>query len=428
MRRRARIALVAAIAVVVLLLLGLRLAMQPQRVASLVLGQVGRALGLEITATGASEYRLRGAPMLVVRGVVARQPGAPTPILVADRIHVALPWSTLRARGEELAATRIELDAPVLDLPALQAWLATRPEGERRLPTLSDGLRIRDGRIRNDGWDMDRLHVDLASLHPERPLRARLRGRYLDGALRVPVDVAVALVRPAAVLDGTRTGFAANGLVALEQGDDWRMPGTLALSGPLVVGEDGLRVAPARIGLSARYQSLPRDADALDLPFSLGLHGPLGFDEATWTLAPAGVALRSDTDVVPDLDGRGALALGSRLVVQLDGAVLAWPAGWPALPPPLGRSRSPLAFRFAYAGPGDLSDVASLRLQRDGARVDTRFRAFEVAGWVDRRDSGSPLPPIDAVASVPRMEVAGAQLEGIEIEVDAPSVPGGAAR
>jgi hypothetical protein len=427
MQRRARIALVAVAAVVLLLALGVRLVLQPQRVASLVLGQVGRALGLEITAVGASEYRLRGTPMLVVRQVVARQPGAATPILTADRIHIALPWSTLRARGRELVATRIELDSPVLDLPALQAWLATRPPGERRLPTLGDGLRIRDGRIHNDGWDVDGLHVDLPSLHPERALRARLRGRYLDEPLRVPFDVAVALVRPAALLDGSRTGFAARGSVAVERGGEWRMPGALALSGPLAMGEDGPRIVPAHIGLSARYRSLPRDAEALDLPFALGLHGPLRIDEATLTLAPAGIALHGDADVVPDFEARGALALGTRLVVQLEGAVAAWPAGWPALPPPLGQSRSPLPFRFDYAGRSDLADIARLRLQRDGARVDTAFHAFEVVDWIDRRDDGSPLPPIDAIASVPRMEVAGAQLEGIELELDAPSVPGSAA-
>lgn len=428
MERRKRYALLAiAIAAVLLLVLAVRLALQPQRVASLVLGQVGRALDLEITASGASEYRLRGTPMLVVRDVVARQPGAATPILRASRIHVALPWSTLRGRGAELAATRVELDSPVLDLPALQAWLATRPPGERRLPTLSDGLRIRDGRVRSDDWTVDRLHVDLPSLHPEQPLRARLRGRYLDGPLRVPLDVAVALVRPASLLDGRRTGFATRGRIAVERAD-WRLAGSVVLSGPLLVDEDALRIVPAHIGIAARYRPLARDADAdadaRDLPFALGLHGPLRFDEATWTLAPAGVALRSTADRLPAFDGHGALALGNRLVLQLRGALAQWPPGWPALPPPLGQSRSQVPFELDYSGGSDLSGIARLQLRRDGARFDGRFRAFEVTGWIDRRDAGSPLPPIDAVATVPRMEVAGSQLEGVEIVLDAPTVPG----
>lgn len=422
MERRARTALVAGSLVLLVLLLGLalRFALPPQRVAGLVLGQVGRALGLEITASGASEYRLRGTPMLVVRGVVARQPGAKDAILRAERIHVALPWSTLRARGAELAATRIELDAPVLDVPAMQAWLATRPPGERRIPTLTDGLRITDGRIDNHDWDVDGLHVDVPSLYPERPLRARLRGRYLDPPLQVPADLAVALVRPAALLGDAPSGFAARGRIAIVR-NDWQVPAAVVLSGPLRLGDDDLRIAPARIGLSGRFQSLPRGADATDLPFSLGLHGPLRFDEATWTLAPAGIALRGD-ELLPDLDARGPVALGRRLVLQLRGRIATWPDAWPTLPPPIGQSPSPLPFELDYAGSPDLTGVAHLQLARDATRFDGRFRAFEVAGWIDERERGSPLPPIDGTVTTPRMDIAGAQLEGVEIVLDEPTI------
>ena len=65
MERRARTALVAGSLVLLVLLvlaLALRFALSPERVAGLVLGQVGRALDLEITAAGAAEYRLRGTP------------------------------------------------------------------------------------------------------------------------------------------------------------------------------------------------------------------------------------------------------------------------------------------------------------------------------------------------------------------------------
>jgi hypothetical protein len=425
MERRARTALVAGSLVLVVLLvlaLVLRLALPPERVAGLVLGQVGRALDLEITASGAAEYRLRGAPMLVVRDLVARQPGADVAILRADRIHVALPWSTLRARGAELTATRLELDAPVLDLPALQAWLATRPPGETRIPTLTDGLRVVDGRIDNHDWDVDGLRVDVPSLFPERPLRARLRGRYIDPPLRVPVDLAVALVRPAALLADAPSGFATRGHITIQR-NDWQVPASVALSGPLRLGEDSLQVAPARIGLAGRFQSLPRGADATELPFSLGLHGPLRFDEATWTLAPAGVALRGEA-LVPDFDARGAVALGRRLVLQLRGRIAAWPEAWPALPPPIGQSSSPLPFELDYAGDPGLSGIARLRLQRDETRFDGRFRAFEVAGWIDAREQGSPLPPIDGTIATPRMEIAGAQLESVEIVIDEPTIGG----
>ena len=106
--------------------------------------------------------------MLLLRDVVAREPGAATPLLRADRIYLSLPWSTIRARGSDLTVKRIELDRPQLDLPALQRWLATRPPSEKRFPTLTDGLRITDGAIANDddsdsGWRIDR--------HPRRRCR-----------------------------------------------------------------------------------------------------------------------------------------------------------------------------------------------------------------------------------------------------------------
>jgi hypothetical protein len=85
MRRPARL-LLAAAAILLLLAFALPLLLQPQRVTGFVLDALGRSLGLEITATGTSEYRLRGTPLLVVRNVAAREPGAATPLLRAQRI------------------------------------------------------------------------------------------------------------------------------------------------------------------------------------------------------------------------------------------------------------------------------------------------------------------------------------------------------
>jgi len=133
MRRRLALLLGAGIVLLLLLALLLRYVLQPERVAGFVLDSLGKSLGLEITATGTSEYRLRGTPTLVVRDVVAREPGAATPLLRAQRAYVSVPWSTVRSRGESLDITRIELDAPVLDVTALQHWLASRPPSRTRM-------------------------------------------------------------------------------------------------------------------------------------------------------------------------------------------------------------------------------------------------------------------------------------------------------
>lgn len=380
--------------------------LQPKQLVPLILDRAGKSLGLEITADGNAEARLRGEPQLIVRRLVAREPGAKTAILHAERVLLALPWSTLRNGGKDAVIKRIELDAPVLDVPALQAWLSKRPPGEEtKIPTLTDGLRIVDGRIDNDDWRIEGVAVTLPSLHPQKPVEARIRGRYVDAPTAIPFDLAVALTRPA-----NDAGIAVFGPLTIERGD-WRLPATIQLSGPLHLGEDELTVMPAKLGVSARYES----GDTL-LPFSLGLHGPLRFDEATWVLAPVGVALRGESPM-PSFDAHGALALGRRLVVELDGALPQWPDAWPTLPAPVSTSTSPLPFALRYTGQPDLSGVAGLQLKRDATAFDGRFRLYDVLGWIDQ-SGGSPLPPLDGHLRSPQLEISGATLEGVDIVLD----------
>jgi hypothetical protein len=403
-----------AVAIAIALLISLRWLAQPPRMAALITNRVGAALGLQITTKGVSEYRLRGTPMLVLRDVVVREPGADHTLLQAKRIYITLPWSTLRAGGKDLTAERMEVDEPQLDLPTLQHWLATRPPTEARLPTLTDGLRIRDGAISNNDWRIDGIHADVPVLSPAQPLRGRLRGRYLDPPLSIPVDLAVAIVHPGALIKAGTTGFASHGRITIERGRDWRMPATLALSGPLRFGEDELRITPAHLGMAATFEATDGR-----VPFALGLHGPLRFDEATWSLAPAGIALRGRgseaDDPVPTLDAKGALALGRRLTLQLDGRIAQWPPGWPALPPPIGQSQSALPFVLAYDGAPGFADVASLNVQRDATRFVGRFRLPQVLEWISQAH-GTPLPPLTGMLTTPELELAGAKLEGVEID------------
>jgi hypothetical protein len=419
-RQATRIA-IASLALVLLVVFGLRFVLEPQRATGFLLARVGGAMGLEITASGSTEYRLRGTPTLVLHDVVAREPGAAAPLLRADRLFLSLPWSTLRARGAVLAAIRIELDAPVLDLHALQHWLATRPASERRLPTLAEGLRISDGRIHDDDWDIDGIQVELPLLAREAPLRARVRGRYIDPPLSIPVDLAVAIVRPAALVQSTSTGFAVAGRITVRHGSDWRLPATVTLSGPLAVGRDDLHIEPARFGAVATYE-----AGSTRLPFALGIHGPLRFDEAAWLLSPANVVLRGrddpETELVPALDARGSIALGRSLVLRLQGGLAAWPQAWPALPEPLASSQSRLPFVFDYTGAPDLTGIAALQLRRDATRFDARFRLQDVQAWL-AGGAANPLPPLDGSLHAPRLDIAGARLEGVEVRIDEPEIP-----
>ena len=390
--------------------------LQPERAGPYLLRQVGDALGLQLRAD-AVDYRLRGTPRLVLSGLEARRPQDPQPVLTARRVFVSLPWRTLRSRGADLSVQWVELDAPVLDLPALQRWLATRPPGgETRIPVLAEGLRIGDGRIDNDDWRIEGLSIDLPSLHPERLLRAHVRGRYVDPPLSVPADLAIALAHPRRALAGQPTGLAAVGGLAVA-GEGWQVPARVFLAGPLRLGKDSALLKPARIGIAGRYRS-----QGSDLGFRLGLHGPMAFNNATWRLVPMQLVLDGD-DSIPDAQARGSLSFGRRLRIHLEGRIAAWPEAWPALPPPLLDSASPLPFALDYAGGFDFAAPTRLDLRRDSTRFAARFRLPDVLAWLEADASGSPLPPLAGSLASPRIELAGATLHGVEIELSDPDLP-----
>jgi hypothetical protein len=117
------------------------------------------------------------------------------------------------------------------------------------------------------------------------------------------------------------------------------------------------------------------------------------------------------------------LSLADGLRIDLDGNLAGWPSAWPALPPPLGQSNSPLPFALHYDGANDLSGIAALRLQRDRTEFDGRFRLFEVMDWSAAGTKGSPLPPLSGTLTTPKLEVSGAVLEGVELQLEDPAIP-----
>ena len=411
LRRILKLAAILA-ALLLLLLLVIGWLMQPQRAGRLLLGKAGNALGLQISAD-AIDYRLRGTPQLVLHGLKAQRPGDDA-LLRAERVFVSLPWRTIRARGRELTVQRIELDAPILDLPALQRWQASRPPSDEiRIPTLTSGLRIRDGQVRNDTWNIEALDIDLPSLHPERPLRAGVRGRYIDPPIRMPADLAITVQHLPRLLSGAPTGVAGVGAVTVADAG-WRVPMQVHLSGPLRLGKDSALMRPARLGIAARYVSR-----STEVPFRLGLHGPMAFNNATWRFVPVLVTLDGD-GAIPDATARGSVSIGRQLRMHLDGSITGWPEAWPALPPPLSESTSALPFALDYRGSIGFGDITRLEVRRDATRFDARFRLPQVLEWTKAASTGSFVPPLDGNLTTPELEIAGARLEGVEIEIDDP--------
>src|SRR5690606_25389055 len=140
--------------------------------------------------------------------------------------------------------------------------------------------------------------------------------------------------------------------------------------------------------------------------FTLGVHGPLRSHAGAWTLLPAHLVLRGE-GLVPDLDARAHLALGQRLLLQLDGHIARWPDAWPALPPPLGQSQAPLALQAGYRGAPDLSAPLSLRAWRDDLRFDGRLDLPALLAWSAASPRDSPLPPLQGRVQAQRIEISG---------------------
>jgi hypothetical protein len=405
---RARRWLVASAALLVLLAVVAYWGSRPQRVGGWVLGAVGSALGLEITAAGSTEYTLRGEPRLVLRDVVARAPGARVAVLEAKRVDISVPWATVRSRGATLDFRRIELDAPRVDLAAMQAWLASRPEGPKREFTLREGLQVRDGVLAGAGWTVEGVALDVPRVLAAQPVAAHVVGRFVQGTTRAPFDLRIDASKPANDAD-----LRVAGDIAFEQ-PARKFTAKLRANGPLHLGDE-IRIAPLRMSMAARYTQ-----DDVDLPFAFALNGPLRIRDGAVALSPAGVALRGE-GVVPDVDGRAAFAYSQDANLHLDGTLATWPDAWPALPPPIGQSDAPLPFVLDYAGPFDLTSIARLQMHRDETTFDGRFRLPDVLAWIDAPPT-SPLPPLTGTVRTPRLDIAGAILEGVDVRLDDPAL------
>ena len=348
--------------------------LEPTRLTATVLARAGAALGLELSIDGTPEYALRPEPRLVLPKLTVRQPGAAAPLLTADVAEVSLPWDTLLG-GDSLVITRIALQRPALDLAALADWQATRPEAPFELPTLTNGLHVEDGRVIGGDWRLQSLQLELPELREGSPARIAASGVFTQATTIVDFDLTANLATA-----GLASDFA-------------------------FAGKGRLR------------------RDGLDVPWDLASEGRLDASAETTQLAIAALTLASKSPV-PDLDAKGQASFGEATGIQLQGTIKQWPEGWPALPAPMAASTSPLAYTVVYEGAGDFSAPIALTVLRDQTRFEGRFVLNEITGWLDAGDA-APLPPLVGTLSTPSLEISGATLEGvnIQIEEDAPAEP-----
>lgn len=166
--------------IVLLLLLGLALAgfftlrflLQPDRVSALLLQKIEDATGLEVSLQKPADIGLWPDLHVELIGLDVRAPDAERGFLHVDLVELALPWSALR-NGENIHLRRLRLVKPDLDIPALNEFFAGRmesgPPAPLQIPSLDAPLEIRDGRIRGDGWRLEKLLLNLPFLSAGMP-------------------------------------------------------------------------------------------------------------------------------------------------------------------------------------------------------------------------------------------------------------------
>lgn len=404
MSRRRAVALVVIAALLLVALAVVRWATRAETVGSVLLDMAGDAVGLEIEADE-FDYRLRGTPEVVARGVVARAPGTQAPLFAAERVLLSVPWSTLRERGAVVDVQRLELDAPVIDLPGLLRWWAGRPPGEGAAPSFRDGIAVTGGRIEADGWRLESLDVDVPDFAIDAPLRAHVRGRYVAASLQAPFDLRVAMTRAAAEAGIGIAGTMAPATLG------WRLPTWLRLSSRLQAGDGRLALHGTTLSLRGR------------LHLQESVHPVVAGAAAEVLLAGGGVraeplalVLRGE-GLLPRLRAGGVLVLQDGLSLALDGTIADWPQAWPALPAPLDSATAPMPIAIGYDGAPDLSAPLAVRLARGDARFEGRLHVGGIGGWLDQLARGTPLPPLQGTLRAPVLEIPGATLHGVEIRI-----------
>ncbi|MDE2156412.1 MAG: membrane assembly protein AsmA [Xanthomonadaceae bacterium] len=157
-------ALLAAVVAVYLLL-------QPDRFTAMLQAKA-RDAGLELNLASPASPTLFPRPALDLQGITLNAQGAGVPILLAANGRLVLPWHTLL--GGPTVISQLQIDAPRVDLDALQAWLSALPprpaSAPPNIPRIDTGVRISRGSVvRGDQLLLDHVELDAGSLISGQP-------------------------------------------------------------------------------------------------------------------------------------------------------------------------------------------------------------------------------------------------------------------
>ena len=187
MSRRLRLTLIACGGVVLAALLALLvmvyLLLQPERFTAMLQTQA-RAVGLELHLAEPASPSLFPRPALDLRGITLNAQRATAPILLAARGRLALPWHTLL--GGPVAISQLQIEAPRVDLDALQLWLGELPPNRSGktldIPRIDTGVSISRGSIvRGNALLLGNVDLQAGHLVSGQPFPLQLSARTPSG-------------------------------------------------------------------------------------------------------------------------------------------------------------------------------------------------------------------------------------------------------
>lgn len=152
-----------------------------------------------------------------------------------------------------------------------------------------------------------------------------------------------------------------------------------------------------------------------DWPLHLVVDTVIARRESTVSFRPLQIALDAASPL-PSVRAKGELVIGAMMHLKLDGELKQWPPQWPALPgtDPL----LPMALTIDGTGPELATMALAVGLEQTPTRLTFNLVPARLQAWLDG-DAASPLPPLTGELHAERMTIDGAELEGVDIRIEA---------
>lgn len=170
MTRRTRwIAIIAGIPALLLVaaLIAVYVMLQPRHFTA-TLRDAAKGAGLQLSLAAPAQPSIWPQPGVVLKGVTLTSQDSQTPLLLATRLRLVVPWHTVL--GGKTTISALQLDAPRVDIDAVRQFLSgknTSGASAATLPGINAGITVRNGVLVQDGSVLaNHIELHAGALHP----------------------------------------------------------------------------------------------------------------------------------------------------------------------------------------------------------------------------------------------------------------------